>query len=98
MNPFEAIPVKMEEISIISALLFSFVFVCGGIYHSWNHREHTRIKAYAQDGLIEINDKASLLFSKIDDTNDDLSEIKAHIAGMHEAVDWIKKYMEKKVS
>ena len=98
MNLFEAIPVKMDDISIISALLFMFMFVCGTAYHSWNHREHTRIRGYAKDGLIEINDKASLLFSKIDNTNEDLSDIKVHIAGIHESLNWIKEYMKNKES
>lgn len=96
MFPIDFIPVEMTGMSVVTAICLSFLITGFGIYMSWDKREHTRIHKYAQDGFVDINDKAGALFSKHDAMNRDLSDIKTHIAGMHEALDWIKKYMETK--
>ena len=86
----EFIPIEIRGMSVMSALVFFFMFVGWGSYFWWDRREHT----YANNRVIDVDDKVDLLFSKFDGANSDIGEMKAHMAGIHEAVEWIKKYME----
>ena len=84
------VPVELRGMSVITALVFFFMFIGWGSYFWWDRREHTCVN----QKVVEVDDKVDLLFSKFDDANGDISEMKAHMAGIHEAVEWIKKYME----
>lgn len=97
MFPPEFIPVEMRGISIITALIFFFLGVGGWFYFGWDRREHTRLQAHTTIEADDLGGKINTLFDKMDNSNKDISDIKAHIAGVHEAVDWIKTFMESKV-
>lgn len=87
----EFIPIELRGMSVLTALVLFFMFIGCGSYFWWDRREHT----YLNNQAVEVDDKVDLLFSKFDDANGDISEMKAHMAGIHEAVEWIKKYMER---
>ena len=86
----EFIPIELEGMSVLTALIFCSMFIGWGSYFWWDRREHS----YLNNQAVEVDDKVDLLFSKFDGANEDISEMKAHMAGIHEAVEWIKKYME----
>lgn len=91
----EFIPVKFEGISIITALVFVFLFAGWRIYYLWDVREHTRIDYELNYKIIETNDKVDLLFEKMDESNRNIATMNSNIAAISEAVEWIKKYMER---
>lgn len=98
----EFVPVEFEGVSIISAVVFVFLFTGLGIYYRWDTREHTRIdhsiyhqKDILDDKIEDTNEKVDLLFVKVDETNRNLSTMNTNIAAISEAVTWIKKYMER---
>ena len=86
----EFVPIELRGMSVLTALIFCSIFIGWGSYFWWDRREHS----YLNNQAVEVDDKVDLLFSKFDDANGDISEMKAHMAGIHEAVEWIKKYME----
>ena len=86
----EFIPIELRGMSVITALVFFFMFIGWGSYFWWDRREHSHVN----HKVINVDDKVDLLFSKFDGANEDISEMKAHMSGIHEAVEWIKKYME----
>ena len=88
----EYIPLELHGMSIFTAIIITVMFVGWGSYFWWDRREHT----YVNNHVIEVEDKVNILFEKIDETNKDISSMKSHMAGIHEAVEWIKKYMEQR--
>lgn len=96
------VPVEFEGVSIISAVVFVFLFTGLGIYYRWDIREHFRInqninqqKDILNEKLEDTNEKVDILFSKVNETNRNLSSMNTNIAAISEAVTWIKKYMER---
>lgn len=88
------IPVEFEGVSIITALVFVFLFAGWRIYYLWDVREHTRIDNEFNDKIEETNSKVDLLFEKMDESNRNIASMNTNIAAISEAVEWIKKYME----
>lgn len=101
MFPPEFIPVEMRGISIITAMILFFLItgaiIGARIYFWWDKREHSRLHTHTTIEADYLSDKISVLFTKFDENNKNMSDMNMHIAGMHEAVDWIKKFMESKV-
>lgn len=103
MDFLNIISPETRGMSIYTALVFLFICLGFRAYFWWDKREHTRISGRTDehaeifDKKIKITDeKVDLLFQKVDDTNNSLTEIKTHVARTHEAVEWIKRYMESK--
>lgn len=90
----EFIPIEFEGVSIITAVVFVFLFAGWRVYYLWDVREHTRIDNELCDKIEVTNDKVDLLFEKMDETNRNIASMNTNIAAISEAVDWIKKYME----
>ena len=92
MDIIDLIPLENSGMSCFTALVLFFMFAGWGSYFWWDRREHVCLGNRVE----EVDNKTDLLFSKIDSANGDISEMRSHIAGIHEAVEWIKKYMENK--
>lgn len=92
MFPPSFTPITYEGMSIITALCIFGMITAACIYFGWDSREHKRLSHQIED----VDEKASILFQKSDQINCDLSDIKTHISEIHEAINWIKKYMEHK--
>lgn len=86
------IPIEYTGMSILTAVIMFFMFIGWGSYFWWDRREH----AFVNSRVIEVDEKVSILFEKIDATNQDISSMKSHMAGIHEAVEWIKRFMEQR--
>lgn len=88
----EFIPIELRGMSILTALILFFMLIGWGSYFWWDRREHM----YVSHRVSEVDDKVTTLFEKIDETNKDISSMKSNMAGIREAVEWIKKYMEQR--
>ena len=87
----EFVPIELRGMSVITALIFFFMFVGWGSYFWWDRREHSHVN----HKVVEVDDKVDLLFSKFDGATECINEMRAHMAGIHEAVEWIKKDIER---
>jgi len=96
------VPVEFEGISVISAVIFVFLFAGWGVYCRWDIREHFRIdnridsqNTNLNEKIGDTNEKVDLLFEKMDESNRNIASMNTNIAAISEAVEWIKKYMER---
>jgi len=96
--PPEFIPIVNHGMSIFTAGIFFFMGIGSVFLYSLFKRElqriNTKIESQAKittEKIKDVNSKVDLLFAKVDDTNISISDIKTHIAGMHETVKWIQK-------
>ena len=96
------IPIEFRGMSIITAIVFFFLGTgCTFVYQLFRREfkrvslEVDRISKEADNKIKDTNEKVDLLFSKIDATNRDITEIKTHVARTLESVEWMKKYMER---
>ena len=102
MDILSAIPVEAHGMSVFTLIVFTFIGTGGIFVYNLFKRELKRVndKIHTQSEnfnfqIKDTNAKVDLLFQKIDNTNGDIAEIKAHIAATHEAVTWIKSYLYK---
>ena len=102
MFPPEFIPIVNHGMSIFTAGIFFFMGIGSVFLYSLFKRElqriNTKIESQSKitaDKINDTDDKVDLLFTKIDNSNSDIADIKANIATITEAILWIKQYSYK---
>lgn len=91
MDILDIIPVESHGMSAWTLLVFAFTGTGGWFVYNLIRREIKRTNTKIDTEIKDVNSKVDLLFAKVDDTNISISDIKTHIAGMHETVKWIQK-------
>jgi len=91
MDILSAIPIESHGMSAWTLLVFAFTGTGGWFLYKLIRREIKRTNTKINTDIKDVNSKVDLLFAKVDDTNISISDIKTHIAGMHETVKWIQK-------
>jgi len=94
MFPPDFVPIEMDGISIITAMILFFFALVSCAYYRWDKNEHTRLKDCIDEEISDLVGKVDLIFVKIDDINANISEIKSRVSSTDEAINWLKKYCE----
>ena len=102
MFPPEFFPVEFRPMSIFTALTFFFIGAGSVFMYNLFRRELKRINSKIEsqakvttEKMKDTDDKVDLLFTKIDNSNSDIADIKSNIATITEAILWIKQYSYK---
>ena len=102
MFPPEYFPIVNHGMSVFTAGIFFFIGVSSvfmyNLFKRELHRINNKIESQSKvtDGKIkDTNEKVDLLFTKIDNSNSDIADIKSNIATITEAILWIKQYSYK---
>ena len=102
MFPPEYFPIVNHGMSVFTAGIFFFMGIGSVFLYSLFKRElqriNTKIESQAKittEKIKDTNEKVDLLFTKIDNSNSDIADIKANIATITEAILWIKQYSYK---
>ena len=99
MFPPEYLPLESHGMSVFTALTFFFIGVGSVFMYNLFRRElkriNNKIEAHSKattEKIKDTNEKVDLLFTKIDNSNSDIADIKSNIATITEAILWMKQY------
>jgi len=112
IGAFDFVPIEFRGVSFLTIIFIILIGISGRIMYYILKKEIDLIKIKVEevvedfdkkkntedfnDKIENTNSKVDTLSRKIDATNSDLIIIKTHVAGIHEAVEWIKKYIQAK--